>query len=304
MSDNIKIPFAIRKRDKKLVHISDNSIISGLACGCICPSCERPLQANKGQKNAHYFSHDPSLDTIACENAFETSIHLMSKQIFADHAYTIFGETIVEAKRDDNFGNNHSKKKKVFDKHTKNFTLVQLEQRIENIRPDIIAYTNNIPMLIEIAVTHFCDQSKLEKIKNLDIDAVEIDLSSISYSISKDELTELILNKFENKKWLYNKQITLAKNQLEKELLDEVDLINRSSAHKISKTPKTKSIILSAKKTTKAPSEQIKTIFDPRWFICESCRHHFKKSLANAPYTLVSIECPECGFPVSTASRA
>ncbi|MFB2961877.1 hypothetical protein ACE1BM_19525 [Aeromonas jandaei] len=38
---------------------------------------------------------------------------------------------------------------------------------------------------------------------------------------------------------------------------------------------------------------------DPRWFLCEACRHVFKVALKDAPYTIKSIPCPECEHAVS-----
>lgn len=40
--------------------------------------------------------------------------------------------------------------------------------------------------------------------------------------------------------------------------------------------------------------------YDPRWLLCEACRHLFARRLRDAPYSLNSIECPECGHEVST----
>jgi hypothetical protein len=68
-SDN-KIPFGL----KNGILVSVSEVDSGLACGCVCPSCYKKLQAKKGKKVAHYFSHDPAEDTKECKSAFETAI--------------------------------------------------------------------------------------------------------------------------------------------------------------------------------------------------------------------------------------
>ena len=80
MSDK-RIPFGLK--NGQMVAVAE--VPRGLACGCVCPVCNRVLQANKGKKNAHYFSHNPSEDAVVCESGLETAIHMMAKQI-------LFGE--------------------------------------------------------------------------------------------------------------------------------------------------------------------------------------------------------------------
>ena len=50
----------------------------GLKCGCVCPACGEPLVAKKGTKVMHHFAHHSG---STCEYGYETSLHLMAKDI-------------------------------------------------------------------------------------------------------------------------------------------------------------------------------------------------------------------------------
>ena len=36
---------------------SISNVESGLKCGCVCPACDMPLVAKKGEKMMHHFAH-------------------------------------------------------------------------------------------------------------------------------------------------------------------------------------------------------------------------------------------------------
>jgi hypothetical protein len=195
-TSNNKIPFGLK--NGILVDVSE--VESGLACGCVCPSCHRKLQANKGKIVSYYFSHDPSEDTRACESAFETAIHLMAKQILSEEGNAFFPELILRVTQSDANGVLHEEKGIVESESLKRFDRVELEKRLENIRPDIIAYQGGVPFLVEVAVTNFSDNEKIKLIRSKSISAIEIDLSKVSYTTTKEELKQLVIKKVNNKK--------------------------------------------------------------------------------------------------------
>lgn len=224
MSNN-KIPFGLR--DGVLVEVLE--VKSGLACGCVCPSCHRKLQANKGEKVSHYFSHDPSNTTKAtkaCESAFETSIHLMAKQILSEEGVSKFPKLSVTVTQTDKLGNSHEEACVVTEESLMNFSHVKLEQQLSVIRPDIIAYKNSTPYLIEIAVTHFVDSEKLKWIRANEMYAIEIDLSKVTYTTTKEALKQLIIENVANKKWLSNPEAHTKKSELKIKLAERVRVIN------------------------------------------------------------------------------
>jgi len=84
MSDFLRIPFGKSKINGEWVDVHD--VPSGLACDCICPSCETPLVARKGNEREWHFAHAPKgvydKTKSECEYSAYVSIALMTKQLF------------------------------------------------------------------------------------------------------------------------------------------------------------------------------------------------------------------------------
>lgn len=295
-----RIPFGLK--NGQLVGI--DKVTSGLSCDCVCPSCKQALQANKGKIRTHYFSHNPNSDQPECESAFETAIHQMAKQILAEEGCISLPSLKVSRSLDDKEGTSHSQELLVTEEKNEIFCKVVLEQRVSDIRPDIIGYINNTPFLVEIAVTHFADRDKKTKIRRLGLASIEIDLSGITYEITESELKELVVSKRDNKKWLSNPKAVGVISELESSLNARVKEIN--AGYKQAKRAQESRLaqkraefhasqLQSKIATVPASSKQ----YDPRWFVCEACRHLFSVSLAEAPYSLQTIPCPECEYDVS-----
>jgi len=88
---DIQLPYGIKCG--KLVHISE--VESGLACGCVCPSCDAQLVARKGAKVVHHFAHH---STYPCEYALETALHIAAKDILNDQKRIILPAVKVHFK--------------------------------------------------------------------------------------------------------------------------------------------------------------------------------------------------------------
>lgn len=73
--------------------------------------------------------------------------------------------------------------------------------------PDILLETENGPLLVEIAVTHFIDDRKREKIKRLGIPTIEIDLSKVARDLDHARLEDLLINQTANKSWAFNAKL-------------------------------------------------------------------------------------------------
>ncbi|WP_415878993.1 hypothetical protein [Methylomonas sp. TEB] len=299
-----KIPFGLHK--DILVDVS--GVKSGLSCNCVCPFCFRKLQANKGSKRDHYFSHDPNEHEIECEFSFETLIHLMAKQIIEKHNFIVLPELKISMSMEDDDGVNHSEEVQVFEETNLMFSRVVLEQRLGEIRPDIIGYTEGQqPFLIEIAVTNFSSSQKKQKIRSLALPAIEIDLSDVRDNVTENELTEYVIKNSEKKKWLSNPKAVQAKKDLEEKLKAKIDEENKKIANRIislqstsSQKPNKTIFVVRDKKSTNSLGGI--NHYDPRWFVCEACRYLFSKSLIEAPYLISTIQCPECGFDVLTST--
>ena len=177
----------------KPLHISE--VPSGLACGCVCPSCGDRLIAKKGQVREHHFAHAAGSD---CPTAVETALHLVAKEILARRKEIVLPSVEIE------FLHYRSPMIIVPGEGRHPLTSVALEQRLGDIIPDVIARVKDRPLLIEVRVTHGIDDEKLERIKSLGISTVEIDLSAAPRDLPWKDLEELVVEGGPHKRWVYN----------------------------------------------------------------------------------------------------
>ena len=198
---------------KKNQVYSINDVESGLSCGLHCPLCNDRLIAKKGKKTQHHFAH---YRIENCSGAVETSLHLLAKEIIDEVKEITLPK--VELKIGE------KQEPYIFHRETKvHFEEVKVENRLGNIIPDLICYVKEQPLLIEIAVSHFIDKEKTQKIKNLNLSTIEIDLSEFKQGIEKDELKEILIFGTEKKKWIYNKRRRFIHNSILKESNKIVD---------------------------------------------------------------------------------
>ena len=175
---NLKLAYGMR--DGRLRYIDD--VERGLKCGCVCPSCEHPLVAKKGLVKVPHFAHYQGGD---CGKGIETALHHMAKGILENRQ-----EIALPYPADP----------------TKLYPIekVDLEKRLGDIIPDVIVYIEGKPLLIEVVVTHGIDVEKMEKIKDLGISTLVIDLSDEDRALSEDELAPIIVEGTEKKRWAFN----------------------------------------------------------------------------------------------------
>ncbi|WP_169338376.1 competence protein CoiA family protein [Psychroserpens burtonensis] len=196
----------------KLVHIS--KVISGLACNCKCPNpnCNGKLIARKGNIKSHHFAHYNMED---CGGALESALHLLAKEIISEEKVFKIPELYY-----------YNKKRKIgkvfFEALVIEVDNVELEVLQDDFKPDIVLQCRKTKLFVEIAVTHFVDEKKLKKIENLGISLIEIDLSEFKLidNITKNILRDILINKTEYKRWIYNSKEAL----LAEKFLEEYDL--------------------------------------------------------------------------------
>jgi hypothetical protein len=94
-----------------------------------------------------------------------------------------------------------------------------LEQRLGEIIPDVIVRKGKRDLLIEFVVTHKCGLAKIAKIKELNLSAVEVDLSWLPRNASKWDIREAIVRKAP-RRWLYNPKIERERLRSEKSLAE------------------------------------------------------------------------------------
>ncbi len=182
MTNKIKLPCGIDK-DGNIVYIRD--AIKGQDCSCFCPGCKQPLVAKKGDIREQHFAHKSK--DFDCEHGFQSALHYMAKDIFMELEYLIF------------IKNGKPVKYKI--------DSVQLECKVDEIIPDIIVICDGRPFIVEIYVTHAVDEIKKQKIQNLRISTIEIDLSKYPRdNLNKETLKQVLLSS-ENYSWIYDSDI-------------------------------------------------------------------------------------------------
>ncbi len=78
---------------------------------------------------------------------------------------------------------------------------------MENIRPDIWVRAGDERYFVEIAVTHFVDEVKALKMREMQIPAFEVDLQSLKSTFTFAALEELLFSAPYTAKWIFNKHV-------------------------------------------------------------------------------------------------
>lgn len=196
--------------DGTIAHISQTP--SGLECDCVCPACRKRLVARKGQANAHHFGHYGVTDERSCAAGPETALHKFAKEVLERRLELVLPKLELEDDHDRWEGHPGGKFR---------FDAAVLEKRLGEIVPDVIVRRGDHDLLIEFVVTHECDPGKVAKIKELDLSAIEINLSKLPRDTSAKGIEKAILADA-SRRWLHNPKLDegrtyLAKRRRERE---------------------------------------------------------------------------------------
>lgn len=174
----MQLPFGLRVSDSRMV--APTEVPNGEGCGCVCPGCNAPLVAKQGAVKEWHFAHARGAE---CANATESALHKMAKQLIMDRRqiYVPGREwTRKISGPHDEFSHEFAwQKTLVVEIQVEG--LIGLsncveEERVENRRPDVLAYIDGNPIAIEVAATHFCDAEKLAWLKERNLTTIEIDI--------------------------------------------------------------------------------------------------------------------------------
>jgi hypothetical protein len=258
------VDFTHALKNGKLVHI--DNVVNGKKSECFCPSCNEPLIAYNNPKNkkAHHFQH---VNLKECKHYYETMIHYLAKEIINElgeltvpkHIFKLsdYARSYCEYEWD-----RFNPKEEITSFKIK-FDKILVEKYDNGIKPDLICEVNGIQIHIEIAVTHFIDEKKEEKIIKNNAISLEIDLSSIEREINRDSLKNLLIDNIEHMKWHNNKSISNAKFAAEKNKILIKNFIYENS--------RVQKAYGKAKSIYKCPI--INKKYDISLYNCESCRY-------------------------------
>ena len=176
-----------------------DEVARGLACACACPVCGEQVIARQGQIRGWHFAHVSGAD---CAGAAESALHLAAKQMLVDA-----GGLAVPEKRlsfdvrlaDGRINRGTAREAGGWI----DFDSVDQEQSYLGLRPDLLAMTGQQVLFIEIAVTHFIEPEKIDRIEELAVAALEIDLASMEREQwDWATLRELVVDGEHNKQWI------------------------------------------------------------------------------------------------------
>jgi len=219
------LPFGISDHSGMIIHISE--VESGLKCGCICPSCKDRLVARKGTIKTHHFAH---FGNSECTGSFESALHQFAKSLIEKTG------SIRLPKLEASYG---SYSKLLAPEQNMQFDHVHVETRVGNIVPDLIGVRKNRDLLIEFAVSHFCDEKKIKKIEKIGLSTLEIDLSEIAWDADLKEIENQILISAK-RYWVFNSLQAEAINQFKVQTIED---IAANEAHEKRANDKTKKMV-------------------------------------------------------------
>lgn len=261
-------------KNGKEFHISE--VESGLRCNCTCPACGERLIAKKGENITPHFAHE---STQQCEHAYETSLHYDAKRIIEEEKKIVlpFREPLFDTSnlngfyfsRFDlkNFGTIVSRQYKVDN--------VILEKKLHNIIPDIKCTINGKILLIEIAVTSKVQKEKQEKIQEIGLPVIEIDLSKLDRTIEKKELSIYVLDNIKNKTWFGNKKDDKLIELLEQKHNQIWDRISNLLENKLIKGSKNRPQINECPKFNDRARNKRIDLYECEKCFCNLARHEF-----------------------------
>lgn len=227
--------------DGKLIKIQDAA--NGLKCGLVCPGCKTEVLARQGAINSWHFAHhgidcskyaDEVLKMIVKESLMENlkitlPTSLMIKhdsrksflnQVFKGHynAFTMYDEHNPEFYLNDDF--------------TYMFNKIDFNVELSfDFTADILIYSKDEKrkFIIEISTNPTINPTRLEKIKNLNIACLQIDVSSYkkelqtSETFSFDGLKMMLKDDTYIFKWIVNEKLFNSFKILEKQFYSQMN---------------------------------------------------------------------------------
>jgi len=194
--------------DGVIVHISQ--VASGLACDCVCPGCNAHLVARKGRLKEHHFGH---YRAVPCKQAFESALHKLAKQVLNYRRELLLPE--VRAEIGDQELVTHKEEVHQFDDAV-------LEHHLDAIVPDVIVRKGNHQLLVEMYVTRRCGPEKIQRIMDLGLSCVEIDLRRIARDATHEQVADALLGQA-GRYWIYNPKLAVAHERLTEKIAREAE---------------------------------------------------------------------------------
>jgi competence protein CoiA len=177
----------------RITHISEAE--RGLSCNCFCVVCGERMVAKKGDEREHHFAHESN--KTACVVNHETLLHQFAKRVIQENKGLVVPPSM-------NY--RLSSMPTVSQTNPTWLMLERIEEEkwLNGIRPDLIGYFENTPVLIEVAYSSFVDAEKQAKLEARGFVALEIDLRDFHpENFEPNVAGEAIVNEVDRKSWLF-----------------------------------------------------------------------------------------------------
>ena len=219
---SVRIPFGLLGGRM----VSPAEVVSGLACGCVCPGCGAALVARKGSI-AWCFAHHAKTGSESCS---ESAIHAVGKQVILDANALVVPAYVIEASGPTVDGEIHYSHRVLGVARRIRFDHAIGEVSEGGLRIDVVGYKGQRRLLLEIFVTHRVDADKLRKLQELGAPALEIDLSDMprmGAGLVLEEVRKRVIDGNSHKNWLVFPGEQAARIELEQQLKTEIDAKNK-----------------------------------------------------------------------------
>lgn len=220
----VQYKYGQRKSDGKVLDIDEIPVDLTLRKSeewiCVCPLCQSPFVAAKGKVNADHFRHKGTQCRV--NDVHQTALHMRAKEIIKEEklfylpAYTISRKDVSLPDIPDYLLKRLPKKYIYQRAKWLRCNSVELEKRISNIVPDVVAYTPEGEYLIEIFVTNPVTPAKIAKAEKIGLPLLEVMLGDLKdETVSLEQLREIIIESNDRTEWRYfpDREKALAKAQ-------------------------------------------------------------------------------------------
>jgi Competence protein CoiA-like family len=192
-------------RDSQLIHIDD--VARGLACGCCCPECGRPLVAKKGEVLMHHFAH--AADDPNCNPTPESLVHRYAKQQLAKLSQLVLPGFRINAQHVTNDDHVHHLSWRHHPFFKLHVVSAQVEAEVDGyedtkVIPDVLFETEWGRVALEVYFRHQVPAEKIWKFSHrVHISALEVCMNDLPVESSSASINAALadVNRW---RWLHN----------------------------------------------------------------------------------------------------
>lgn len=193
---------------------------AGLRCGCVCPGCGTLLIAKHalGGRITPHFAHASS---APCRGGLESALHLAAKQLIEERRVLYLPPLVAMVEAPGQLTPVLQRSALLRQGGTVSLAAVRTEQSLGAIRPDLVVNHQGGELLVEVAYTHFVDDVKLQRIKNLGLGALEIDISDLK-KLDFESLSSRLFGATPYSGWLFHPDSAAMEENLRAQLAADI----------------------------------------------------------------------------------